>query len=557
MSIFTRIGAFFVSLVICFGGIFNIFKPAIPEAKSADELSQLSGLFDKKELADEIYVISTSHIRSEEDNTVRCLQGLVNRDKVQIFISNCWMAEQFLTQLEEQGKTILRTDENGRQWTTERLIEKFKSSITDSGYVLYRDTEFAEGLNTACNLATLYGWLPVPVEIKELAENCGLTLKKDISNDEYSYDYLKNFFNEHKGEFSDKGIIHIKLAAHGLRDFAIQQKMYICYTESNKEGEKFLKTVLNSTAEHGIVMGWCESEKRFVEFISKLGFAICPSDHSYNLSVLSNMESDFTLPERSEKIIPEPDKHYISLIFTDGDNVQWMTNGVPEFYRHLALNADYHMTWGFPIICSQLCPAMNREFYTSADENIDIITGPSGIGYALPSAFEEKSMDFYTTQTAAAMLKSGMRVVTILDDEPLAIKTAAFARKLGYYSRFDNIDGGIIFLDPRMYGAGEGRVWFSDDKPFLTVRKTLWSPENYDGITDEWMCENAAEINSYVADNDSINGYSAICVHAWSLTPENLQKFVALLDDHIEIVSTEQLIQLVTDNVPHKYAKPQ
>lgn len=549
MEFFTKIIAFFMSLIISMGGWFQFLKPEIPEAKSAAELAETDLGFRKVPFADEIYVVETSQIKGSEANTMKSLQGLANKEKVQIFLSNGWMANSFLDYIEKSGTKIIRTDENGAKWNLTSMIEKFKDCIADSGYVLYRDTYFAEGLNTACNYATVKGWLPIPTELKEFAESHGLTMMKDISQDEYDYKFLKKFYNEYKDEFTKNAIIHIRTDMGGLRDFAIQQGLFICYTESNNAGERFLKKVLNNTGENGIILGWCEQEKHFVEFISKLGYAIIASDHSYNLSVLNSFESDFTAPKIDKKITPDPDKHYISLIFSDGDNVQWMTNGANEFYRYLKLERDYPVTWGFPCICQDICPAATKKFYSDADDKTEFIAGPSGIGYALPSAFEEKSMDEYTTQTAAAMLRSGMRIATILDDEPSLIKTAAFTRKFDYYSRFDNIDGGIIFLDPRMYGAGEGRMWVSNGKPFLTVRKTLWSTDGYDGITDEWMAQNAAEINSYVADNDSIDGYSAICIHAWSLTPEKLNEFVKHLDDHIEIVSTTQLIQMITDNV--------
>ena len=538
-----------MSVIISIGGWFQFLKPEIPDAKSAAELSEISFGFKKPPLADELYVVETSQIKSEEYHTLLCLQGLANKEKAQVFLSNSWMANRYLEYIEKSGTKLIRTDENGSKWNLPRLIEKFKDCIADSGYVLYRNSEFAEGLNTACSYASVKGWLAVPAELKDFAESCGLTMMKDISAEEYNYKFLRKFFNEYKDEFSKKGIVHIKTAAGGLRDFAIQQGMFICYTDSSIKGNRFLKKVLNSIGENGLVMGWCEEEKHFVKFVSKLGYSVSPADHSCNLSVLNSFDCDFSAPETQEKITPDPNKHYISLIFSDGDNVQWTTNGAGEYSRYLSLERDYPVTWGFPCICQELCSATANAVYSVADDKTSFIAGPSGIGYGLPSAFEEKSMDEYTTQAAAAMLRSGMRIVTILDDKPTAIKTASFIRKFDYYSRFDNIDGGIIFLDPAMYSAGEGKVWFSNGKPFLTVRKTLWSAKGYDGITDEWMAQQAAEINSYAADNHSIDGYSAICVHAWSMTPEKLNEFVKLLDDHIEIVSTAQLIRMITDNV--------
>lgn len=549
MEVFTNFIAFIMSFIVSVGGWFQFLLPAIPEAKSVAELSEITCGTKKPPLADKIYVVEASKIKGEEIRTMQSLQGLANSEKVQVFISGDWASNTYLSYIEKSGKALIRTDKSGNPWTLRSIIEELKGCISDSGFVLYRNSDFAEGLNTACNYASVKGWLPVPVELKELAENCGLKLMKDISEKEYDYKLLEDFYNEYKDCFSKNGIVHIKTSSAGLRDFAIQQKMFVCYSDNTTKGKRFIKKILNGIGENGIVFGWCEEEKHFVENISKLGFSVCASDHSRNLSVLNSFDCEINLPEAFGKITPDPDKHYISLIISDGDNVQWMTNGCSEYQRYLSLERDYPVTWGFPCICQDICSATANMFFASADTKTEFIAGPSGIGYGLPSAYEEKSMDEYTTQTAAAMLKSGMNIVTILDDEPSAIKTSAFVRKFDYYSRFDNIDGGIIFLDPRMYEAGEGRVWFSNGKPFLTVRKTLWSTEGYDGITDEWMKKQAEEINSYVADNDSIDGYSAICVHAWSLTPEKLNEFVKLLDDNIEIVSASQLIQMITDNV--------
>ena len=114
----------------------------------------------------------------------------------------------------------------------------------------------------------------------------------------------------------------------------------------------------------------------------------------------------------------------------------------------------------------------------------------------------------------------------------------------------ESSDFDLIFVNNDILGL------VYEGKPFLTVRTSLWHPDGYDGVTKEWMQEQADIINSYAADNNSINGYSAICVHAWSVTPENLDYLVSLLDSHIEIVNVNQLVKMITENVPHKNAKP-
>lgn len=552
ISFFNKITAFFVSLAVAFGGIFCLFKPAILSPVSQDELKNMGSLFEEKELDDTIYVVTVSGVNYDMHITLECLQGLVNRDKIRLYMPKTWIDQNYINQIEASGVKIIR-----KTLSFEEVIQQFWDAIADSGFVLYRNSDYAEGQNVALSYASAKGWLAVAEDLKERAEACGLKMIKDISNDNVDYDYMLNFFNEYKDCFSKNGIVHIKSGAAGLRDFAVQQRMFVCYTGIDNEAQKFLKKVLNGIGENGIVLGWCEQEKHFVEFISRLGYSIVAADHSYNLSVLNSFHSDYTCEKEVKSITPDPDKHYISLIFSDGDNVQWISNGYSEFRRGQNIQRDYPITWGIPMIAQDLCSAVGKETTSAVKNEQDcFMAGPSGVGYCLPSAFEEKSMGKFSTDTAAAMLKSGLRTMCILDDKPIVFGERLFTRKFDYFSRFDNIDGGIIFLDPKMYSAGEGRIWFSNDKPFLSLKTTLYTDDGYDDVTKEWMQEQADIINSYVADNHSIKGYSAICVHAWSVTPENLDYLVSLLDEHIEIVNIDELLKMISENIPHKYAKP-
>lgn len=130
-------------------------------------------------------------------------------------------------------------------------------------------------------------------------------------------------------------------------------------------------------------------------------------------------------------------------------------------------------------------------------------------------------------------------------------------KRLAYFSRYDNIKGGILQLDPDNYAGGGGRVYFSDDKPFVTVGFSLWHPSgNADEVTHEWLAEQAAIINSKPADISSINGYTVINVHPWTVGPDDLAYFVGQLDDGVEVIAVDELLAAVGQNVPHQFAAP-
>ena len=91
----------------------------------------------------------------------------------------------------------------------------------------------------------------------------------------------------------------------------------------------------------------------------------------------------------------------------------------------------------------------------------------------------------------------------------------------------------------------------------MTVRFSLWHPSSdASQVTNEWLKEQAEIVNSYPADISSVNGYSVINVHPWTVGPDDLAYFVSQLDDGVEVVSAAELIAAVGDNVPHKTATP-
>ena len=114
-----------------------------------------------------------------------------------------------------------------------------------------------------------------------------------------------------------------------------------------------------------------------------------------------------------------------------------------------------------------------------------------------------------------------------------------------------------IALLTALSSSGHGRIWFSNDKPMLSVRLSLWYPkgENVD-VPSEWIREQAERVNRYPADIHSINGYSLINVNPWTVSIDRLAAFVRELDDDVQLCTVEQLLALLAQNVPHQNAVP-
>ena len=70
--------------------LFNTIDSALilkaPEPKTEQELVEMNGRFDEYALADEIAVVKSSSLSTAQLHSVIALQGIVSRDKPQIFI---------------------------------------------------------------------------------------------------------------------------------------------------------------------------------------------------------------------------------------------------------------------------------------------------------------------------------------------------------------------------------------------------------------------------------------------------------------------------------------
>lgn len=557
--IFSVILSFILSLTNSFDA--NFISP-IPAIKSEAELQEMTDIFDEHRISNEIFVVNTNNLTEEEIYAVVSLQGIVGRSSASIYIDkNATGTQKTAADLDAMGYTLTYTDENGEPWNYETLLRKFASEeyITDKGYVLYSSYTDLHQLNMATNYASIYGWLPVPQFLEDIAIDCGLTKSKDITYEDCSYSAQLEFYSEHKNAFVKNSLIHQNNTTYGLRDLAIQQKIFVTYTtEGDSLGLSFRDILLHDLHKGSPVLGWCDNEVAFVEAVTASGNFVIPSDHCINNSILCSIDAEpVTYNNPVDDIELDPDKHYVVLMYSDGDNVQWIQNGYNEFYTWQELDTGVPVTWTFPPLMNEFSTIDANRVLSSADDDC-FICGPSGAGYTRMSKMFGSGLEAFTDLTAAAMLESGMTTVTILDTiYEDAIGEQAFINKLGYYSRYDNIKGGILQLDPDRYSSGEGRIYFVDDKPFISVRLSLWHPDGEGAtVTDEWLQEQAEIINSYPADINSVSGYSVININPWTVSVEDFSYFTTLLDENVEVITADELICALDKYVPHENAIP-
>lgn len=411
---FKSIAAFFMSIIIM---IVNAFTPSVPPAKSDSELVELGNICRDYTLGDKLYVLDSATFKSTEERHFAIgLQGVVAKSNPCIFIVTNEICNDYIEIIENSGVEIIRNDNNGNKWTVETLLAEFKSYVADSGYVLYRKSEKAEGLNAATNLAAIYGWLPVPEELEQLAIENGLVLKEDFSDDDYNIVFQSLFFEKYKDKFNYNAIVSLKYEVTGLRDLAIQQGFYTFYIDDDEDTNLLRGRVMDYAGDNVPVLGWVKYEVAFVEQASSNGNMALPSDHSHNNSYLASFKCE--IPEQkhsSPTVYTDGTKHYCAIVISDGDNLQWIQNGYSEFYQKQSLDVQFPVTWSFPPMLQEFSSATVSKIYSDAYYDDYFMAGVSGAGYIHPTEYPTDALAGFTDLTASTMDKSNLNYVQILD----------------------------------------------------------------------------------------------------------------------------------------------
>ncbi len=522
----------------------------IPAAKALEDISSVSS-FKTFEIADEIDVVSSGS--NAQRHALVILEGLVARDEISIVVdSGAPGTQKAFSLLKEQGKTVSRADKDGKAWSLLTLLEKYADKITDKGFTVFDVTEAGEQMNMAVNYAIAYGWAAVPRELAEEVKALGFTQMADMKDVDCSAKGFYKFFKNNRASFSSDGIVHQLGEAQGLRDLAVQQGFFTMWvSEFDTIDVSYRQKIFKELNTASPVLGWTDAEVKYTEKVSEAGLYVVASDHCYNNSLLCSMKIDAPVLENvTEKITADKNRHYIALVCSDGDNVQWIQNGYKLYFDKLRDFDDFKVSWTFSPSLRSFSEIDYSLVTAAAGKNNTFVGGVSGLGYINPSKMSNEALEAFTDKTAKAMYESGMDVLTILDKAPkTAIQDNTFEKTLGYFSRYDNIKGGVLELDPDRYQSGNGKIWFSDGKPFVSVRLSLWNNDGAEAVTKEWLEEQADVVNSYKADIHSADGYSVINIHPWSIDADDLAYFVSCLDENIEIVSANELIDLISENV--------
>ncbi len=313
------------------------------------------------------------------------------------------------------------------------------------------------------------------------------------------------------------------------------------------------RAFLSEMPPDSLLLGWpLFDELAFTEENSRYDKSLAAANWSFNLALLSSFRDASRLP-LGQSACPqatavETNVHYVTFIFTDGDNVQWFQNaflsganwwGSPS-------RGQIPVGWGLSPCLRDLAPTIVERLYDQAAITrpaTNIFVAMSPMGYCYPSLMSAGARATNAVRLSGYLRDLGLSLLVVLDKSGFEIPWVyepylqqAPLEAIFYWDAFGD------------YAKYKGVVKWYGEKPIISAYTTLWGAN---GPTQVAVALNQRSRNPF-----STDGYSMVAVHAWSHTVDSIKQCIALLDPHVRVVTPDVFVALMKQNALPTAAEP-
>ena len=376
---------------------------------------------------------------SDEERVMFCtLQGIVNRTRPRILLYNH----------NEEPQTTWPTAHSLRitpvaPSSPYALVKMYKDEI--NGLVLYSNDRCNHYSNLAVTIAGLDRLLPVTAEIraKLVANGMDFPVVEDLTpltmtNALGVYTYL---YNNYWNRCNHRLLISERPTIPYVHDIGAACGSACVWLDPRIANERSLldKMLKDMTPGRDIVLGWFPEERSGVGEATKFGLSSVPADFFENTTVYTAVNKPIKIPPVPKRPKLE-NKIYAAVYISDGDNIQYCQHAMAKIFEQSG-RGKMAMNWTISPALADFSPMMLNYYYRKASANDCFVSGPSGLGYAMPydahntryyaSANSSKLITPYTQLTQRYLGKAGLRVITIWDDVS-PIQRNAYAENCTY-----------------------------------------------------------------------------------------------------------------------------
>lgn len=454
----------------------NLYAPYVPVVNIDEGLSWPKGqaVPTFANAANKLDTITVQDLSKDEQLTFSALQGRVNRKQPRILIVDNRAGEGALTWPDTCGFSQRELYPRERRY---ELAAKYAKEI--DGVVLYDSALSPHYRNLAGTVASQMNAIPANRAIFEELNKNGANLRvlEDLTALKFTTPLeIYGHMLEKYWPKSEKRLIvsakpHDERGGgdyHHTRDIAAATGAAVVWLDTRLPEERDLlrKFFKDMKAGEAIALGWYATERTGITTASEFGIGTMPADFLVSPSTYAGTDHTIRIPAVPKKPKLE-NKTYVAIFISDGDNLQYTQHAMRQNWDRIGADrGKIPLNWTIAPGLVDVAPAFMNYYYGSATPNDCFVTGPSGMGYMMPTnTLDEPGapvgeflkdpamMDGYTRMTETYLQRSGLRVITIWDEASPALRQA-------YERNCRNLYGATVqnFKDmPSVEGSVEDR----------------------------------------------------------------------------------------------------
>jgi hypothetical protein len=357
--------------------------------------------------------IDVERLTNDQKTLFVTLEGLINRTQPRIYIKdavrenyNLWPQQMHLTL-----HPVL---------DPYSMILKYRSQIAG---MIVDDPRMPATLNLATTIAGLKNALVAsPTEAQKLqAAPYHLAILTDLRQNNFTsasavYQYA---YNTYWTQSEHHMIAGLSTQTFGtLRDYAVATRSMVIWLDPRNPLQKSILDAFFKDMEAGSAyMGWWADERSGVREASRYGIGTFASDLSSNLTVMGATPQTINIQSKRPIQPTLENKTYVAMFLSDGDNVQLNQHLIATKWAD-PKRGKVPIGWTMSPALVDLAPAILNYYRSTATPDDELVSGPSGMGYAYPDLMPAPALSIYTALTKEYLQRAGFDIITVWGTQP-------------------------------------------------------------------------------------------------------------------------------------------
>ncbi len=226
-------------------------------------------------------------------------------------------------------------------------------------------------------------------------------------------------------------------------------------------------------------------------------------------------------------------KAYVSFTISDGDNLQYDQHRMAQLWQDPA-RGSIPIGWTISPALVRVAPALAAYYARTATPNDELVAGPSGAGYMLPSYWPAERLPAFLQLTGELMQEMNLRVIEALD-------TGSFLSMAFVNQSLQQVYAKALApfgVRGVLSGAGQTRSSWNNAAGIPVLQNLGLA-----GSVSKTV--NLVRDATLRAETQAASQFLNVYILAWSMTPSDLRQVMQQLGSEYELVTPGRLMTMI------------